>query len=58
MINSSTDLSPLVDLMIHEYNERYRLRLRLFEQPNPSKYATVRKLAEKAAADIAKIMNR
>ena len=56
MINSNTDLSPLVDLMIHEYNERYRLRL--FEQPNPSKYATVRKLAEKAAADIAKIMNR
>lgn len=56
MINSNTDLSPLVDLMIHEYNERYRLRL--FEQPNPSKYATVRKLAEKAAVDIAKIMNK
>lgn len=56
MINSSTDLSPLVELMIHEYNERYGLGL--FEQSNPSKYATVRKLAEKAAADIVKIMNR
>ena len=50
------DLSPLVDLMIQEYNERYGLRL--FEQPNLIRYAIVRKLAEQAATDIAKIMNR
>lgn len=56
MINSNTDLSPLVDLMIHEYNERYGLGL--FTQPNPSKYAIVRKLAEKAANDINKIMTK
>ena len=56
MMSNIKDLSPLVDLMIHEYNERYGLRL--FEQPNPRKYAIVRKLAEKAAADIAEIMNK
>ena len=56
MINSSTDLSPLVELMIHEYNERYGLGL--FTQPNPRKYAIVKRLAEQAANDINKIMNK
>nr|DAT64715.1 MAG TPA: hypothetical protein [Caudoviricetes sp.] len=49
-------LSPLVDLMIHEYDERYRLRL--FTQPNPSKYVSVKRLAEQAAYDTNKIVER
>jgi hypothetical protein len=49
-------LSPLVDLMIHEYDERYGLRL--FAQPNPSKYASVKRLAEQAAYDMNKIIER
>ena len=49
-------LSPLVDLMIYEYDERYRLRL--FEQPNRKKFATVKQLAEKAANDMNQIMKR
>lgn len=49
-------LSPLVDLMIHEYDERYRLRL--FTQPNRKKFATVKQLAEKAANDMNQIMKR
>jgi hypothetical protein len=56
MMSNIKDLSPLVDLMIHEYNERYGLRL--FEQPNPVRYAIVRKLAEEAANDITKIMHK
>ena len=56
MMSNIKDLSPLVDLMIHEYNERYRLRL--FEQPNPVRYTIVRKLAEEAANDITKIMRK
>ena len=56
MIDNSKELSPLVDLMIREYNERYGLRL--FTQPNPRKYAIVKKLAEKAAVDMDKIMNK
>ena len=49
-------LSPLVDLMIHEYDERYGLRL--FAQPNPSKYASVKRLAEQAAYGINQTMER
>lgn len=49
-------LSPLVDLMIYEYDERYRLRL--FTQPNREKFANVKKLAEKAANDMNQIMER
>jgi len=49
-------LSPLVDLMIHEYDERYGLRL--FTQPNPSKYVSVKRLAEQAAYDMNKIVER
>jgi len=49
-------LSPLVDLMIHEYDERHRLRL--FSHPNPSKYASVKRLAEQAAYDMNQIMER
>jgi len=49
-------LSPLVDLMIHEYDERYGLRL--FSHPNPSKYASVKRLAEQAAYDMNKIVER
>ena len=56
MVDNSKELSPLVDLMIHEYNERYGLRL--FTQPNPRKYAIIKKLAEQAANDISNIMNR
>lgn len=56
MVDNSKELSPLVDLMIHEYDERYGLRL--FSQPNPRKYAIIKKLAEQAANDISNIMNR
>lgn len=56
MVDNSKELSPLVDLMIHEYNERYGLRL--FTQPNPRKYAIIKKLAEQAANDISNIINR
>ena len=56
MVDNRKELSPLVDLMIHEYNERYGLRL--FTQPNPRRYAIIKKLAEQAANDISNIMNR
>ena len=56
MVDNSKNLSPLVDLMIHEYNERYGLRL--FEQPNPRRYAVIKRLAEQAANDISNIMTR
>lgn len=56
MVDNSKELSPLVDLMISEYNERYGLRL--FTQPNPRKYAIIKKLAEQAANDISNIINR
>ena len=49
-------LSLLVDLMIHEYDERYGLRL--FTQPNPKKFASVKRLAEQAAYDMNQIMER
>ena len=49
-------LSPLVDLMIHEYNERYRLRL--FTQPNRKKFANVKKIAKQTVCDIEQIMKR
>ena len=49
-------LSPLVDLMIHEYDERYGLRL--FEKFNPSKYASVKRLAKQAAYDMNQIIER
>ena len=49
-------LSPLVGLMIYEYDERYRLRL--FTQPNRKKFANVKTLAEKAANDMNQIMKR
>ena len=49
-------LSSLVDLMIHEYDERYGLKL--FEQFNPSKYASVKRLAEQTAYDMNQIMER
>lgn len=56
MVDNSKELSPLVDLMIHEYDERYGLRL--FSQPNPRKYAIIKKLAEQAANDISDIMSK
>ena len=56
MVDNSKELSPLMDLMIHEYAERYGLML--FTQPNPRKYAIIKKLAEQAANDISNIMNR
>lgn len=56
MVDNSKELSPLMDLMIHEYDERYGLRL--FTQPNPRKYAIIKKLAEQVANDISNIMNR
>lgn len=49
-------LSPLVGLMIYEYDERYRLRL--FTQPNRKKFATVKGLAEQAVDDMNQIMKR
>lgn len=56
MVDNSKELSPLVDLIIHEYDERYGLRL--FSQPNPRKYAIIKKLAEQAANDISDIMSK
>ena len=56
MVDNSKELSPLVDLMIHEYDERYGSRL--FSQPNPRKYAIIKKLAEQAANDISNIMSK
>jgi hypothetical protein len=56
MVDNSKDLSPLVELMIHEYNERYGLKL--FNQFNPRRYAVIKRLAEQAANDISNIMNR
>lgn len=49
-------LSPLVGLMIYEYDERYRLRL--FTQPNRKKFANVKKIAEQAVDDMNQIMKR
>jgi len=49
-------LSPLVGLMIYEYDERYRLRL--FTQPNRKKFANVKKIAEQTVDDMNQIMKR
>ena len=49
-------LSPLVGLMIYEYDERYRLRL--FTQPNRKKFANVKKIAEQTVCDMNQIMKR
>ena len=56
MVDNSKELSPLVDLMIHEYDERYGLRL--FTQSNPRRYAVIKRLAEQAANDISNIMSK
>jgi len=56
MVDNSKDLSPLVNLMIHEYDKRYGLKL--FDRPNPRKYTVIKRFAEQAANDISNIMNR
>ena len=50
------NLSPLVELMIHEYDERYGLRL--FTQPNPKKFANVKRLAKQTVNDMNQLMKR